>query len=282
MAYARTNEPVYSFILRKEIYSWFGLRYDEASAEGSIRKNLAVRLMNAQLSVELVYTILHTITQHTKGKKKPSFKDYQDYDFTNKNEFMITNMKIDDIDNIKITGDIEEEKAPSLYNKITRKMTKSSGSLHSARTNDDFVPAVQSIEVDSEQSDGNSSYQEVVSKPSIQKKTEAAIIDKDIICTEFAPDVFAYLREADGFTTDNLKTSLNPIHPENIRQIKEAGEGMGKSGSFFFFSHDTNFLIKTMTLGDFQAFKKLFKAYFTHINLYPNSFLARIYGVYSV
>lgn len=47
LAYARTNEPVYSFILRKEMYSWFGLRYDEHIAEGSIRKNLAVRLMNA-------------------------------------------------------------------------------------------------------------------------------------------------------------------------------------------------------------------------------------------
>ena len=57
---------------------------------------------------------------------------------------------------------------------------------------------------------------------------------------------------------------------------------MGKSGSFFFFSHDNQFLIKTMTLGDFKAFKKLSKAYFEHVNRYPKSILARIYGVYSV
>lgn len=57
---------------------------------------------------------------------------------------------------------------------------------------------------------------------------------------------------------------------------------MGKSGSFFFFSHDDTFLIKTMTIGDFTAFSTLLKPYFEHVNRYPNSLLARIYGVYSV
>lgn len=57
---------------------------------------------------------------------------------------------------------------------------------------------------------------------------------------------------------------------------------MGKSGSFFFFSHDDNFLIKTMTHGDFAAFKTLFRYYFEHVNTYHKSLLARIYGVYSV
>lgn len=57
---------------------------------------------------------------------------------------------------------------------------------------------------------------------------------------------------------------------------------MGKSGSFFFFSHDDQFLIKTMTLDDFAAFMKIFKSYFQHINTQDNSFLARIYGVYQI
>lgn len=37
-----------------------------------------------------------------------------------------------------------------------------------------------------------------------------------------------------------------------------------------------------MTLGDYNAFIKLFRAYFKHVNKYPSSLLARIYGVYSV
>ena len=57
---------------------------------------------------------------------------------------------------------------------------------------------------------------------------------------------------------------------------------MGKSGSFFFNSHDERFLIKTMTSSDFDAWKRLFSAYFMHINVYPKSLIGRIYGVYSI
>jgi 1-phosphatidylinositol-4-phosphate 5-kinase len=65
---------------------------------------------------------------------------------------------------------------------------------------------------------------------------------------------------------DDVEKSLSPINDENIKSIFKAGEGMGKSGSFFFFSHDTNFLIKTMTMDDFNAFMYVFKYYFEHIN----------------
>lgn len=108
------------------------------------------------------------------------------------------------------------------------------------------------------------------------------VIDKEIVCTEYAPDIFEYLRNEDGYLIDCLRRSLNPEIENNIKRIFKAGEGMGKSGSFFFFSHDDKFLIKTMTSSDFAAFSKLFQAYFKHIKQYPESLLARIYGVYSV
>lgn len=108
------------------------------------------------------------------------------------------------------------------------------------------------------------------------------LVDREIICKEYAPDVFAHLRELDGIDNIMLKKSLNPAIKKNVEKIKKAGEGMGKSGSFFFFSHDTKFLIKTMTTDDFDAFMSLFRAYFEHINVEKNSLIARIYGVYSV
>lgn len=44
--------------------------------------------MNQQLSIELIFTILDTITNHTKGIKKTEDWDrYQHYDFDNKNTF---------------------------------------------------------------------------------------------------------------------------------------------------------------------------------------------------
>ena len=42
-----------------------------------------------------------------------------------------------------------------------------------------------------------------------------------------------------------IEQSLSPS--ANRDQVFKAGEGAGRSGSFFFFSHDRKFIIKTMT-----------------------------------
>ena len=77
--------------------------------------------------------------------------------------------------------------------------------------------------------------------------------------------MFARLRLIDGFGTKDLHDSLNPNIDENVNRIFKSGEGMGKSGSFFFFSHDDRFLIKTMTIDDFNAWMKLFPYYYGHV-----------------
>ena len=77
-----------------------------------------------------------------------------------------------------------------------------------------------------------------------------------------------------------IKNSLNT--ELNRDQVFKAGESQGKSGSFFFFSHDKNFIIKTMTDSDLYAFKNLFKTYFAHVSTNTQSLLARIYGIYTV
>ena len=38
-----------------------------------------------------------------------------------------------------------------------------------------------------------------------------------MICTEYAPDIFAHLRENDGYTFDILKESLSPKIRENFK-----------------------------------------------------------------
>mmetsp|Transcript_991 Transcript_991/g.1185 ORF Transcript_991/g.1185 Transcript_991/m.1185 type:complete len:331 (+) Transcript_991:750-1742(+) len=107
-------------------------------------------------------------------------------------------------------------------------------------------------------------------------------VDKRIDSVEYAPDVFAHLRELDNISTNELKNKLGPDVAENIARIKKAGEGMGKSGSFFFSCYDDSLLIKTMPEDDFTAFMKLLPHYFEHVNTYRKSLLARIYGIYQV
>lgn len=77
-------------------------------------------------------------------------------------------------------------------------------------------------------------------------------ITEDIEVTQLAPDIFNCIRRQDGVTNEDIIKSLNPN--DNREMAFKAGEGSGKSGSFFFFSHDSNFIIKTMTDGEYKTF----------------------------
>ena len=50
--------------------------------------------------------------------------------------------------------------------------------------------------------------------------------------------------ELDQISPQQMINSLSL--EENRNMVFRAGEGAGKSGSFFFFSHDNKFLIKTL------------------------------------
>jgi hypothetical protein len=84
----------------------------------------------------------------------------------------------------------------------------------------------------------------------------------------------------DGIDSKMIEESLGPDF--NRDSVFKAGESQGKSGSFFFFSHDKKFIVKTMTATDLATFKKAFKPYFHQVCGKPDSLLARIYGVYTV
>ena len=62
----------------------------------------------------------------------------------------------------------------------------------------------------------------------------------------------------------------------------KAGEGAGRSGSFFFFSHDRKFIIKTMTDGELKLMKKLLPRLAEHYEKNPESLIAKIFGIFSV
>jgi 1-phosphatidylinositol-4-phosphate 5-kinase len=55
---------------------------------------------------------------------------------------------------------------------------------------------------------------------------------------------FNELMKLDGISPEHIKASL--LVDKNRQMVFKAGEGAGASGSFFFFSHDNRFLIKTL------------------------------------
>jgi 1-phosphatidylinositol-4-phosphate 5-kinase len=64
--------------------------------------------------------------------------------------------------------------------------------------------------------------------------------------------------------------------------VFKSGEGAGGSGSFFFFSHDKNFIIKTMTDVELKLFLEILPDYERHLKENPTSLIARIYGCYTI
>lgn len=69
----------------------------------------------------------------------------------------------------------------------------------------------------------------------------------------------------------------------NRSAVFKAGESAGASGSFFFFSHDNRFIIKSMNSDDkYKLIELLESDYCQYLCAYPDSLLARIYGMFSL
>ena len=77
-----------------------------------------------------------------------------------------------------------------------------------------------------------------------------------------------------------LHPSLSP--KVNRDAVFKAGEGAGRSGSFFFFSHDRKFIIKTMTSTELKLFLGFLPYYIEHLKKNPNSLLGKILGVFTI
>tara|TARA_B110000285_G_scaffold202767_1_gene238328 strand:- start:111 stop:452 length:342 start_codon:yes stop_codon:yes gene_type:complete len=65
--------------------------------------------------------------------------------------------------------------------------------------------------------------------------------------------------------------------------VFNAGEGAGQSGSFFFFSEDKKFLIKTMRGSEKQKMLEMVDEMIAYLKENNNqSLIARIYGIFTI
>lgn len=69
----------------------------------------------------------------------------------------------------------------------------------------------------------------------------------------------------------------------NYKMVFKAGQGAGASGSFFFFSYDNKFIIKTLQGEERVKILSMIQDYVKYIKSTENrSLIARIYGVFTV
>jgi len=92
---------------------------------------------------------------------------------------------------------------------------------------------------------------------------------------------FKILLDLDGITEVEIWDSLSLI--KNRNNVFRAGESQGKSGSFFFYSYDKKFIIKTLLKDEKLTFLRIIDQYIEHIINSDNmSLLTRIYGLYTI
>ena len=70
---------------------------------------------------------------------------------------------------------------------------------------------------------------------------------------------------------------------DNIDSVFKSGEGKGASGSFFFFSKDNRFIIKTCSLHERKTLLGMLENFIEYLELKNNkSLIAKIYGVFTI
>lgn len=94
---------------------------------------------------------------------------------------------------------------------------------------------------------------------------------------DYAPWVFRYIRE-DIFGLDPADYLLSLTAKYILSELGSPG----KSGSFFYFSRDYRFIIKTIRHSEHKFLLSILKKYYAHIQENPHTLLSRFYGLHRV
>ncbi|KAK9368761.1 hypothetical protein V1509DRAFT_622728 [Lipomyces kononenkoae] len=93
---------------------------------------------------------------------------------------------------------------------------------------------------------------------------------------DYAPWVFRHLRQLFRLDPADYLISLTSKYI-----VSELGSP-GKSGSFFYFSRDYRFIIKTIHHSEHKFLLKILKEYYNHVKDNPNTLLSQFYGLHRV
>ena len=104
---------------------------------------------------------------------------------------------------------------------------------------------------------------------------------------DFSPRVFHLIRNMYGVSPDSYLKSIGPenlvgnLFMGNIASLKEQCS-TGKSGSFFYYTADSLYMLKTISPTEFHHFKDILKAYYLHLKSYPHTLIARFFGLHKI
>lgn len=93
---------------------------------------------------------------------------------------------------------------------------------------------------------------------------------------DYCPEVFRELRALFGLDPADYLMSLTS------KYILSELNSPGKSGSFFYFSRDYKYIIKTIHHSEHRHLRKTLKDYYTHIKENPDTLISQFYGLHRV
>ena len=104
---------------------------------------------------------------------------------------------------------------------------------------------------------------------------------------DYAPLVFEHIKRLRKVT---VKDYIKSLGVQKIVESLLVGnfsslDGLmttGKSGSFFFYSDDGKYLIKTMTKSEFMFLRSILHHYYEYVRNYPNTLLSYIFGLHKL
>jgi len=110
---------------------------------------------------------------------------------------------------------------------------------------------------------------------------------RNVEIVAYAPQVFRSLRYRCGVTNDRFLQSLGIRSILGNLLLGDLGSlsslvSEGKSGSFFYWSHDAQFMVKTISADESRTLFRMTKDYYEHVKNNPNTLLTKIYGLYQL
>eukprot|EP00027_Filamoeba_sp_ATCC50430_P004402 CAMPEP_0168550528 /NCGR_PEP_ID=MMETSP0413-20121227/5692_1 /TAXON_ID=136452 /ORGANISM="Filamoeba nolandi, Strain NC-AS-23-1" /LENGTH=524 /DNA_ID=CAMNT_0008581003 /DNA_START=524 /DNA_END=2098 /DNA_ORIENTATION=+ len=112
------------------------------------------------------------------------------------------------------------------------------------------------------------------------KQQQLNFESNDWVFTDFSAVLFEELRQLNGISATAYQHCLHPERFLSSLDTQKFSEG--KSGSFFCFSPDKNFIIKTIPESEAIVLRKILPDYYHHLSANPGSYIIRLYGLHSL
>jgi len=103
---------------------------------------------------------------------------------------------------------------------------------------------------------------------------------------DYAPQVFYNIRRIFKVKTEDYTRALGPhqllaAYRGNFAGFTEL-TSTGKSGSFFYYSYDSKYILKTISEKEFHLLRRMLPAYYGHLKNHPNTLMTRFYGCHKI